>query len=191
MKIIANIWKHPKTTAAGLLIAMASVAGVLSQQGVTLGKVGTGTAVSLVSALATALLGLLAKDPETGTEGTGEQGSQQAKLGAWMLIALHDSAAVDAGMHGHGRGAGHCELDAGLAERGGHCGFDGVAAGAGGCADFYRGHGGVRRGQQSAGGAGKGVPGQSLGGRAGGAAKPNRHIPATSEHGAVAGSQEL
>ena len=66
MKSIANIWKHPKTTAAGLLIAMASVAGVLSQQGVTLGKVGTGTAVSLVSALATALLGLLAKDRRQG-----------------------------------------------------------------------------------------------------------------------------
>ena len=89
MKSIANIWKHPKTTAAGLLIAMASVAGVLSQQGVTLGKVGTGTAVSLVSALATALLGLLAKDPsEPASEQASGPASQQAKLGAWMLIAL-------------------------------------------------------------------------------------------------------
>ena len=66
MNFITNIWKHPKTSAAGLLIAVASVAGVLSQQGVSLGKVGTGTVVSLASALATALLGLLAKDPSTG-----------------------------------------------------------------------------------------------------------------------------
>jgi len=87
MNFITNIWNHPKTSAAGLLIAATTVAGVLSQQGVTLGKVGTGTVVSLASALATALLGLLAKDPETGSEGASEQGST-AKLSAWMLIAL-------------------------------------------------------------------------------------------------------
>ncbi|MGB8031099.1 MAG: hypothetical protein WCF30_15720 [Terracidiphilus sp.] len=86
-----NIWNHPKTSAAGLLIAVASVAGVLSQQGVSLGKVGTGTVVSLASALATALLGLLAKDPDTATSpstATSASASQQAKLSAWMLIAL-------------------------------------------------------------------------------------------------------
>ncbi len=86
-----NIWNHPKTSAAGLLIAVASVAGVLSQQGVSLGKVGTGTVVSLASALATALLGLMAKDPgEAASQSAAADGSvsQQAKLGAWMLIAL-------------------------------------------------------------------------------------------------------
>jgi hypothetical protein len=83
-----NIWNHPKTSAAGLLIAVASVAGVLSQQGVSLGKVGTGTVVSLASALATALLGLMAKDPEAASEQVSGSASQQAKLGAWMLIAL-------------------------------------------------------------------------------------------------------
>ena len=91
MNFIKNIWNHPKTSAAGLLIAVASVAGVLSQQGVSLGKVGTGTVVSLASALATALLGLMAKDPETGTSpsaATNGPASQQAKLGAWMFIAL-------------------------------------------------------------------------------------------------------
>jgi hypothetical protein len=46
--------------------------------------VGTGTVVSLASALATALLGLLAKDPDTGSSGQGNT----AKLGAWMFIAL-------------------------------------------------------------------------------------------------------
>ena len=70
---------------------------MLSQQGVSLGKVGTGTAVSLASALATALLGLLAKDPSSASSSgnkpaTSPQArasvSQQAKLGAWMLIAL-------------------------------------------------------------------------------------------------------
>ncbi|HEY1805983.1 MAG TPA: hypothetical protein VGG45_16035 [Terracidiphilus sp.] len=91
MNFITNMWKHPKTSTAGLLIAVASVAGVLSQQGVTLGKVGTGTVVSLASALATALLGLMAKDPETAGQQVSGAGSQQnstAKLGAWMLIAL-------------------------------------------------------------------------------------------------------
>jgi hypothetical protein len=82
-----NIWNHPKTSAAGLLIAVASVAGVLSQQGVTLGKVGTGTVVSLASALATALLGLMAKDPEPASQQVNGSASQEAKLGAWMLIA--------------------------------------------------------------------------------------------------------
>ena len=85
-----NIWNHPKTSAAGLLIAVASVAGVLSQQGVSLGKVGTGTVVSLASALATALLGLMAKDPDAASQSAAAGGSarQQAKMGAWMLIAL-------------------------------------------------------------------------------------------------------
>ncbi|MGA3032558.1 MAG: hypothetical protein ABSD70_04715 [Terracidiphilus sp.] len=87
MNLISNIWNHPKTSAAGLLIAIVSIAGVLSQQGVSLGNVGTGTVVSLISALATGLLGLLAKDPETGTEGTRSQGTN-AKLGAWAMIAL-------------------------------------------------------------------------------------------------------
>ena len=95
MNLFANIWNHPKTSAAGLLIAVASIAGVLSQQGVTLGKAGTGTVVSLASALATALLGLLAKDPEAASQQVGRPASQRtgasstnARLGAWMLIVL-------------------------------------------------------------------------------------------------------
>lgn len=89
MNFISNIWKHPKTSAAGVLIAVASVAGVLSQQGLTLGKAGNGTIVSLAAALATALLGLMAKDPGTpATEQLSKPAGQQAKLGAWMLIAL-------------------------------------------------------------------------------------------------------
>ena len=63
MNFISNIWNHPKTSAAGLLISIISIAGVLSQQGITLGAAGTGTVVALVSAIATALLGLLSRDP--------------------------------------------------------------------------------------------------------------------------------
>ena len=89
MNSISNIWKHPKTSAAGLLIAVASVAGVLSQQGLTLGKAGSGTVVSLAGALATALLGLIAKDPGApSAQQVSGSTNQQAKLGAWMLIAL-------------------------------------------------------------------------------------------------------
>ena len=89
MNLLSNIWKHPKTSAAGLLIAVSSVAGVLSQQGIGLGKAGTGTVVSLASALATALLGLIAKDPSASTnQPAAAPSSQQARLGAWALIAL-------------------------------------------------------------------------------------------------------
>jgi hypothetical protein len=83
MNLISNIWIHPRTSAAGLLIAAVTIAGVLSQQGITLGAAGTGTVISLVSALATALLGLLAKDPAPSpTSGT------SAKLGVLMLCAV-------------------------------------------------------------------------------------------------------
>jgi hypothetical protein len=96
MNLISNIWNHPRTSAAGLLIAVVTAAGVLSQQGVSLGKAGTGTVVSLIGALATALLGLLAKDPEVVSQQAVEPANQrisgpatqQAKLGAWALIAL-------------------------------------------------------------------------------------------------------
>lgn len=91
MSGISNIWKHPKTSAAGVLIAVASVAGALSQQGITLGKAGTGSLVTVIAAVATALLGLLAQDPATKNgypdNGPGAGGST-AKLGAWLLIAL-------------------------------------------------------------------------------------------------------
>ena len=63
MNLFSNALNHPRTSAAGVLIAIASVAGVLSQQGITLGKAGTGTVVSLVTAMASAMLGLLARDP--------------------------------------------------------------------------------------------------------------------------------
>jgi hypothetical protein len=86
MTSFSNIWNHPKTSAAGLLIAVVTVASVLTQQGLTLGTAGTGTVVSLVSALATAFLGLLAKDP--GDESTSASTGSTAKLSAWMLIAL-------------------------------------------------------------------------------------------------------
>lgn len=63
MNLFSNCLNHPRTSAAGVLIAIVSVAGVLSQQGITLGKAGTGTVVSLITAMASALLGLLARDP--------------------------------------------------------------------------------------------------------------------------------
>ncbi len=63
MNAFSNALAHPRTSVAGLLIAAVSIAGVLSQQGITLGNVGTGSVVALVSSLATVLLGLLARDP--------------------------------------------------------------------------------------------------------------------------------
>jgi hypothetical protein len=83
MNLISNIWSQPRTSAAGLLIAAVTVAGVLTHQGITLGSAGTGTVISLVSALGTALLGLLAKDPDPSPTS-----NTSAKLGALMLCAV-------------------------------------------------------------------------------------------------------
>ena len=69
MNLFSNALNHPRTSAAGLLIAVVSITGVLSQQGITLGKAGTGTVVSLVTAMASAVLGLLARDPGSSTVG--------------------------------------------------------------------------------------------------------------------------
>jgi hypothetical protein len=102
MNSISNIWNHPKTTAAGTLIAVVTVAGVLSQQGVTLGTAGTGTIVALVSAIATALLGLLARDPGAASPqitGNGERkGGQTFGVIAFILLLL--AAPFDSGCNG-------------------------------------------------------------------------------------------
>jgi len=65
--LVSNIWNHPRTSAVGLLIAIISIGGVLSQQGISLGHAGSGTVVTLAMAIASALLGLLARDPVTAT----------------------------------------------------------------------------------------------------------------------------
>jgi hypothetical protein len=87
MNLFSNIWNHPGTSVAGLLIGVVTIAGVLSQQGVTLGNAGNGSIVALISGIAAALLGLLARDPVSGG-GAGVQTGSTAKLGAWALIAL-------------------------------------------------------------------------------------------------------
>ncbi|MGA7831844.1 MAG: hypothetical protein WCA21_12865 [Terracidiphilus sp.] len=92
MNPIANIWKSPKTSAAGLLIGVVTIASVLSQQGITLGRVGSGTVVALASGIASAVLGLLARDPATSPATP----TSTAKLGVWALIALLVSAPMTA-----------------------------------------------------------------------------------------------
>jgi len=62
MGLWERVIEHQKTSLAGVLLAVTPVLGVLQQQGISLGHAGTGTVVSLASALATAMLGLLAKD---------------------------------------------------------------------------------------------------------------------------------
>lgn len=87
MNSISNIWNHPKTSAAGLLIGIVTIASVFSQQGITLGNAGSGTVITLISGLATALLGLLARDPASSTS-SANSASSTARLGCWALIAL-------------------------------------------------------------------------------------------------------
>ena len=97
MKSIANIWKHPKTSITGVLIAVSTIAGILSQQGIGIGHVGAGTVVTLAGALATALLGLIARDPASNSahdpakpsaQPAARSNRTQARLGVWMLVAL-------------------------------------------------------------------------------------------------------
>lgn len=83
MNWIQNLWEQPRTTVVGVLLGVVSVAGALSQQGVSLGNAGTGTVVALISGVATALLGILARDPVSGSDKI-----SSSKLGAWALIAL-------------------------------------------------------------------------------------------------------
>ena len=108
MNPISNIWNHPKTSAAGVLIAVVTIAGVLSQQGISLGNVGSGTVVALVSGLATALLGLLARDPQPAL-------LPQALRPSWALGADRPfvATAFCEWLLGNYRGAGHRQLDAG------------------------------------------------------------------------------
>jgi hypothetical protein len=87
MNTVANIWNHPRTSVAGLLIAIVTIAGVLSQQGIDLGHAGSGTVVTLIGALATALLGLLAQDPGQ-PRAAQSSSSATARLGVWALIVL-------------------------------------------------------------------------------------------------------
>jgi hypothetical protein len=87
MNSIANIWKHPKTSITGVLIAVATISSVLSQQGVSFGHAGAGTVVTLAGSLATALLGLFARDPaQPATQPV--RSLSQSRLGVWVLIAL-------------------------------------------------------------------------------------------------------
>jgi hypothetical protein len=113
MNLISNMWKHPRTSAAGILISVATVAGVLAQQGITLGAIGGGSIVSLAGALATAMLGLLARDPgavvaqpasapaavpaampscegecSSSSSSSRSDSGATAKLSAWLLIVL-------------------------------------------------------------------------------------------------------
>ncbi len=85
MNPISNIWNHPKTSAAGVLIAVVTIASVLSQQGITLGNVGSGSVSRSSAAWLPRLLGLLARDPVSSGP---TSGNPTAKLGAWALIAL-------------------------------------------------------------------------------------------------------
>jgi hypothetical protein len=84
MSLLTNIWNHPKTSVSGLLLAVITIGGVLAQNGISLGKAGSGTVVTLISAIATALLGLIARDPSVASPSS----TSSAKLGAWALIAL-------------------------------------------------------------------------------------------------------
>ena len=82
--VFSNIWNHPKTSIAGVLICLTTIAGVFSQQGITLGNAGTGTVVALIASIAGAFLGLLSKDPGSGSAG----GAATGAMIAFLCISL-------------------------------------------------------------------------------------------------------
>lgn len=85
----SNLWKHPKTTIAGLLLGVVQAGTLLSGAGLTFGAIGTTTWVGLAVALATTLLGAFAKDPGSAVSAPNASTSNStAKLGALMLISL-------------------------------------------------------------------------------------------------------
>jgi hypothetical protein len=86
--ILSNIVNHPKTTVSGLLIGLVTIAGVLSQQGITLGNAGKGTIVSLIAGVASALLGLLARDPGPAAIPPVPPAGDTQKLAALMLCSI-------------------------------------------------------------------------------------------------------
>jgi hypothetical protein len=83
---LTNIWNHPKTSIAGVLICATTIAGVLSQQGITLGHAGTGTVVALIASIAAAFLGLVAKDPSSGGTGGAATGAMIAFLCIMLVV---------------------------------------------------------------------------------------------------------
>jgi len=93
MSLISNIWNHPRTSTAGLLIAVVTIGGVLSQQGISLGTAGTGTVVTLVCAIASALLGCWRRIPRMQWL-AGKRTGQTGSLGADCPAA---AAAFDGG----------------------------------------------------------------------------------------------
>lgn len=86
MNSFANLRNHPKTTFAGVLLGAVTIFTVFMQQGVTLGNLGTGTVVSLVIGVCTALLGMLARDP--GAAQAGVQNPMGAKADSTLRAVL-------------------------------------------------------------------------------------------------------
>jgi Na+-transporting NADH:ubiquinone oxidoreductase subunit NqrD len=66
--MLKNLWQHPQTTVAGILIAVVTICGALEAQGVTGAHLGAGTTVTLIAGVASALLGLVSKDPGAPTQ---------------------------------------------------------------------------------------------------------------------------
>ena len=67
---LQNIWQHPATTFTGILSAIVTIWGILAQNGVLGPHVGSGTAtvVTLIGAIAGALVAIIAKDPNSSNQ---------------------------------------------------------------------------------------------------------------------------
>jgi len=81
MNALSNITAHPLTTIFGFLSAVTTICGVLAQNGVMGPSVGTGTAtvVTLIGAIAGAICGLIAKDPNYQAEQASPTDPPQSK----------------------------------------------------------------------------------------------------------------
>jgi hypothetical protein len=83
----SNIWLHPKTTIAGLLIGIVTVPPIL--QAVDWKHLSAAVVIGLAGALATALLGLFSQDPNTAQKTKTDLASIPGnRIGVLMLISV-------------------------------------------------------------------------------------------------------
>jgi hypothetical protein len=78
-----NIWEHPKTSVAGVLLAIVTIVPIL--QGIDWSHLNPNSVIGLCGSVAVALLGLLGSDSKSSVD-SGANGTQ--KVGCFALIVL-------------------------------------------------------------------------------------------------------
>ncbi len=147
--------------------------------------------VTLLGALASALLGLLAKDPgEAASQQASGSASQQNRLGAWALIALLLPLPFVGGCSATTVAQNIVNWVSSVAERFDGDGLGRSAACTGRCSGICHSDDWVRRGVESAFSTGEGLLGQPLGEQFGAATESDCDTGAAGEYRNVASGED-